>query len=342
MWIMILLGGLAYLITGRFLGKLTILELKQETASEDLNVFQKGVRMLLFPRIYWYWGDRMVMLSRREWPFEEHCLSCVQRYEKKMVVFDASGEEKYYHIITFLWPFKLFRAFCGAAEIAYFVCAGVARGVSSALFFVEAPFRWLEVRGRTPNAFSISFQKKETIARLKAQQNDFDVQFKRLRELNGELAEKLVAIEGSIEYGDRVADTFTAGSSGKRQAIELVTRLHEKRVAVATEKARVEAATNAFDAKKKELDASLELLKLYYRADEFEVSDDEKLAERVREEILSTLRSCAELYRQGYDAERSMMVQMNSDVEMIADHIVEGEERVEGLGHAHGTQPLLS
>ena len=150
----------------------------------------------------------MNALARVDDPFSAHCFCFVLQSTEtddggRGIVYHASGEEFYCNMITFLWPFKLIRAFFGAVEITFFAVTGLARSITHISFLAKASFYTL----------SASTQKKETIVRLKIQQDDFEVQFERLRELYKEVSQKRDVVQAGFEQGQKLMGTFVFGSS---------------------------------------------------------------------------------------------------------------------------------
>lgn len=113
---------LPYIVTGYTIGKIANGEYFDNTPTEELSLFKRIKRLLLFPVSYHQWTDREFTNSvgpRLRNLSNSHQLSC-----------QREARENYCRTTTFLWPFKLIPVLIGTAEILYFCIVNTAYGIS--------------------------------------------------------------------------------------------------------------------------------------------------------------------------------------------------------------------
>ena len=326
-----IIGIPAYLVIGRLLGKLTIWELKRETPSEELNVFQKGVRLLLFPAVYWQWRDRVRLLSPYGGEGSFNCLGRVFQntgtYNNPVVVYDASGEESYYRTITLLWPFKLTRVFFGAAEIVFFTAAGFARGVVSLPYYVGTPLRRLKNRG----AFAELPEASELQCAVQTAWEQFGEQTKQLKALEAEAQTRLVKIVKALERCKSRKGEWEEGDADLRERFCGLEKMLAYELADAEEQhSQARQAVAFFEENRSRLEALRELLGVYTDVHSARINTDAD-RQKTLSAIFATQAACSQLFRKISDAERSAMVRLDMDLDDIASATAQNEEAADNI-----------
>ncbi|MBI2039188.1 MAG: hypothetical protein HYT22_02845 [Candidatus Niyogibacteria bacterium] len=324
----------AYLAIGRLLGKLTLRELRRETPSEELNVLQKSIRLLLFPCAYWDWKNRVRTFSDENNvtnPGCYHFLLTVCRRKKEegdlVAIYDASGEEKYYRIITLLWPFKLFRAFFGALEIAFFAMTGFARGLVALPYVAGAPLRWLKNRGvftKLPEASELQYA-------VQTAWEQFAEQTEQLKALEIEARTRLAKITNALERCKSRKNEWEEGDADLRERFRGLENMLARELMDAEEQYfQAQQAVSFFEENRGRLEALRELLGIYTDVHSARLNTDAD-RQKTLSAIFATQAACSQLFRKISDAERSAMVRLDMDLDDIASATARNEEAADGI-----------
>lgn len=188
LWI---LGGLAYLATGYFLGKVANRILLNETPTEKLNLLRKIGRKIFFPVRSDEWSDRYECDGFFRW----HWI-CSDKHRFNL---SPKGLNEYCRITAFFWPLKVLPTIFAILSITW----------NAIEFLFELPVQFTERRKTKKNsrgvgAFSSLYitNIEEALAKLRIKKQEVEVRHAEFQKSREPLHALLSRIDRLISSGN--------------------------------------------------------------------------------------------------------------------------------------------